>query len=98
MKTVYISGPITGFPDNNKPAFDAMHARIIAAGHIPVNPHLICASLPAGSSHQEYMRVCIAHLVVTDAIIMLPCWENSKGARAEYMVATWCGIEILEGI
>jgi hypothetical protein len=98
MKTIYISGPITGLPLGNKQAFDAMHARIIAAGHIPVNPHVICANLPAGSSHQEYMRVCIAHLAVTDAIIMLPGWENSRGARAEYMTATWCGVEILEEI
>lgn len=35
MKSVYISGPITGLPLENKPAFDDMHQRIIDAGHIP---------------------------------------------------------------
>lgn len=98
MKSVYISGPITGLPLGNKPAFYSMHQRIIDAGHIPVNPHVVCANIHEGSPHSEYMRVCIGNLVVSDAIIMLPGWENSKGARAEYLTATWCGIEILEEI
>lgn len=98
MKTIYISGPITGIPLGNKPAFDAMHKRIIDIGHIPVNPHVICQHLPNGATQAEHMRVCIGNLVVSDAIIMLPSWENSRRSRWEYLVATWCDLEILEDI
>ena len=36
---VYISGRMTGYPDLNRPAFDAAEKRLTARGHFVINPH-----------------------------------------------------------
>lgn len=38
---VYISGPMTGKPDLNRPAFDAAERRLTEQGHFVINPHRI---------------------------------------------------------
>lgn len=38
---VYISGKMTGCPDLNRPAFDAVEKRLAAQGHFVINPHRI---------------------------------------------------------
>ena len=40
---VYCSGPMTGKPDLNRPAFDAAEKRLTAQGHFAINPHRISA-------------------------------------------------------
>lgn len=37
-KRIYISGPMTGFPDHNIPAFNAAAKRLRAEGHFVINP------------------------------------------------------------
>lgn len=36
---IYISGPMTGLPDLNRPAFDAAEKRLTEQGHFVINPH-----------------------------------------------------------
>lgn len=38
---LYLSGPMTGKPDHNRPAFDAAEKRLTAQGHFVINPHRI---------------------------------------------------------
>lgn len=38
---VYCSGPMTGKPDINRPAFDAAEKRLTAQGYYVINPHRI---------------------------------------------------------
>lgn len=40
---IYISGPMTGHPNHNRPAFDAAEKRLTAQGHFVINPHRISA-------------------------------------------------------
>ena len=40
---VYISGPMTGIPDLNRPVFDAAEKRLTEQGHFVINPHRISA-------------------------------------------------------
>jgi hypothetical protein len=94
IKKVYISGPITGYPDGNRPAFLSAQKAIIHSGHIPLNPHVIGAHLPALSSWVAYMRVCIAALTEADEIVMLPGWVWSRGARVEWLVARVLKIKV----
>lgn len=36
---IYVSGPMTGHPDLNRPAFDAAAKRLRDEGHFVINPH-----------------------------------------------------------
>lgn len=36
---IYISGPMTGLPNNNRAAFDAAACRLSVVGHFVINPH-----------------------------------------------------------
>ena len=38
---IYISGPMSGYPDLNRPAFDAAEKRLTAQGHFVINPHRV---------------------------------------------------------
>ena len=40
---IYCSGPMTNYPDLNRPAFDAAERRLTAQGHFVINPHHISA-------------------------------------------------------
>lgn len=81
---VYLSGPMTGVPDLNRPAFNAAADQLRAMGMKVINP----AELPDVATWEEAMRIDLAQLV-TDchALIMLPGWHTSKGALIEIYVA-----------
>lgn len=106
-RSIYIAGPMTGYPNFNFAAFDAARDKLNAEGWTVVSP----ADLDResgfdalkGDSHEiitkEFMRKAIRAdldaLQRVDAIYMLKGWQDSKGATAEYHVAKWRGIEII---
>ncbi|MDP4455455.1 DUF4406 domain-containing protein, partial [Escherichia coli] len=53
---IYIAGPMTGYPDYNRAAFNAKASELMAEGHIVLNP----AMLPGGLCQSEYMDICLA--------------------------------------
>lgn len=76
--SVYIAGPITGVPEYWVP-FDAAAEELMAKGCVPLSP----ATLPEGLTRAQYMRMCFAMIDSADAVLFLPGWENSAGARLE---------------
>lgn len=91
-KRVYISGPMTGLPDLNFPAFFAEAERQQALGHVVVNP----AELnPPGTSWKDCMRRDIEELAGCDAIVMLDGWHLSPGAHLEMHIAHRLEMEII---
>lgn len=96
MKVVYVSGPMTGLPDFNFPAFNAAAASLRAKGHQVVNPAELDVQ-DAGKPMQwsDYLRRDIRALMDCEAIYMLDGWANSKGARLEHHIAQQLGLEIL---
>jgi len=95
---IYISGPITGMPGLNRPAFDAAAEHIRAAGFVPVNPFdLIDQERAARDGWQwsDYMRVDIAALCECDAIVLLDGWMFSSGAWLERQIASSLGLPLL---
>jgi hypothetical protein len=92
MKRIYLSGPMTGLPALNFPAFAAMTANLRADGHTVTNPAEIN---PDGGSWNDCMRRDIAALMYCDTVATLPGWEHSKGARLEVLIAERLGMTIV---
>lgn len=92
MTTVYISGPMTGLPELNFPAFNAAAFRLRAAGFSVVNPAELCPDPAADWS--QCMRADIKALCDCDVIALLPGWEDSKGAHLEVHIAHRIGIKV----
>lgn len=78
---IYISGPMTGLPDYNRPAFHLEAARLRALGYDVANP----AEIPEQPSNywHVYMRLALAMMLECDCIAMLPGWPGSRGALIE---------------
>lgn len=90
MKT-YISGPMTGYPDLNYPAFFAAEETVRALGHETLNP----ARHPAKGSWADYLRLDLADVLAAEQVVVLPGWEASRGAALEVHVAHQLGIPVL---
>lgn len=86
---IYISGPITGRDMAAvEMAFKEAEQKILDRGHVPVNPFTLSQQMPEDSTWIEYMRNDIPMLVHCDAILLLPGWIYSSGAKLEYEIAT----------
>jgi hypothetical protein len=95
MEKVYISGPITGYKNNNKESFTNAEYRLKQKGYEVINPLDVCASLPSDTIYTEYMRFDIRALTFCDSIYMLKGWKKSKGANIELTVAQVIGLKVL---
>lgn len=91
MAKIYISGPITGNP-NYKEQFAAISRKMAKDGHIVVDPSVETEGL----SPRDYMRISLARLESADEILLLPGWENSKGANIEKLYAEYIGLRVRE--
>lgn len=87
--SIYLSGPMTGLPDFNYPAFNAEAARLRAIGYHVENP----AENPQQATWQGYMRQALRQMMTCDAMALLPNWHESRGARIENSLAMDLGIK-----
>ena len=91
---VYLSGPMTGLPDFNRPAFHAAAAALRAQGYVVINPAEVDLGLAA--TWVDYMRIHLAEIArrVTQ-VFVLPGWESSRGAQLEVHVARSLGLPVV---
>lgn len=113
---VYTAGPMTGLPQFNFPAFDAMAARLRALGFEVVSPaeldneddRAAALASPDGSmltygqgtkkTWGQFLARDVLLIAdgdergIIDAIVVLPGWAKSRGARLETFVGRMlCG-------
>lgn len=93
MTRIYISGPMTGMPELNFPAFNRAAAGLRSLGHEVVNPAELDALDTIELSWEDYLRRDIKLLVDCNAIALLPGWEKSRGARLEVHIADALGMK-----
>lgn len=103
--TVYIAGPMRGYPKHNFPAFHA------AAKKWGKNPMIGAVINPAELDEQEgydntdisldskeHLKSCMKRdlnaLLDADAIVMLRGWEKSDGAVVEHSLAVYLQLVI----
>lgn len=89
---VYISGPMSGLPDFNRPAFYRAAAELRFNGCKVFNPAEM--NVPDDTPWPTLMRYCIRDLVDCDTIHMLPGWYRSRGARLEHAIALTLGMAV----
>lgn len=75
---VYIAGPITGV-DKYWEAFEKAEDELEAAGFAPLSP----SRLPSHLTKAQAMPICLAMINAADAVLFLPGYDNSVGARLE---------------
>ena len=92
MKRIYISGPMTGLPNLNFPAFNAAAEVLRVNGFDPVNP--VDINPDPKAKWVECMRKDIPAVCTCDAVALLPGWENSRGSHLEVQVAHALGLKI----
>lgn len=100
---LYLAGPMRGYKEYNFPAFHAAAARLRELGYEVWSP--------AERDEQEdgfdpktdeaqpieyYMRHDLPPVIASDAIAVLPGWQQSVGARNEVQVARMCGLPVLD--
>jgi hypothetical protein len=92
---IYIAGPMTGLPDFNYPAFYAAATRIRWARWEPVNPAEIFG-VSTDLPREAYIRADLKALAGCDAVAMLSGWQESRGARLEYLLARELSMPVMD--
>jgi nucleoside 2-deoxyribosyltransferase len=96
--TIYIAGPMKGYPDNNYPAFDRARDWLIENGHVVVSPADVTRQLRETLGEEptisQIAKADIFALLQCDTLFMLNGWEHSLGARTEHAIANWMRLAI----
>lgn len=103
MKSIYIAGPMSGYPEFNFPAFFAAQAELEARGWRVWNPAAKDSektldteafktgddrlAIVKGFDFRDAFGWDCDKIVRGDGIYMLRGWEASPGARAEHAIA-----------
>lgn len=95
--TIYLAGPMSGYPENNYPAFRSAAAYLRDLGYDVRSAHRVAHRTPEGRyeygqvegyAHEDYLRDDIrVALLPSQAIALLPGWHKSKGAVIEFTLA-----------
>lgn len=110
VRRMYIAGPMRGHENLNFPAFDRARDLALSEGWDPISPADLDRENNVHEDHVPTFnpadtrvfarRDCDALLSLRaelgDAIAMLPGWTRSTGARAEFFLASWLGLRILD--
>lgn len=91
MMRAYLSGPMSGVPEMNYPAFNAEASRLRALGFHVENP----AENAEQSSWEAYMKAAIVQMLSCEVVVMLPGWSESRGALIERELALRLGLKVI---
>jgi len=91
---VYVAGPITGWPDKNRPAFEKAEVELGSLGHEVYTPfmHEGGGDLP----YEEYLKLGLILMLSCDGVAMLPEWHTSTGATIEHDLAEKVRMHVLD--
>lgn len=83
-----------GPPSWNYPAFGEMAERLRNGGYEVISPHELHAPT-VDTAWDWYLRRDLCELVKCGRVVMLPGWEESRGAVLEHQVAESLGMVII---
>jgi len=96
-RTVYISGPMRGYPDLNFPAFHDAAARWRAAGWRVLSPAEDQPALtsPIDVFVRKDVEAVMSLQAGRDMVVVLPGWGLSRGAAAEVALARFREVKVV---
>lgn len=108
---VYLAGPMRGIPDFNFPAFDYAAEKLRALGFevfspadhdrllnpdIGNNPTGDESKITSGHTIRDFLGADLAWITrEADIVAVLPGWEKSSGANAEFAAGVAIGLSTL---
>ena len=98
---IFVSGPMSGFPNHNFDAFLKVEELLRHKGHDVISGRLLFQSEITNGrtrTHAEYQRAALKFMLAfeADSIAQLPGWERSTGACGEAAVALNLGMQFLD--
>lgn len=104
-KTVYVAGPMTGYPHHNFPLFFKAERELkklgykvinparmdVEAGELTIDGEIVKQTDPRSIAERDLLAI----LHDCDGVVLLPGWNFSKGARTERALAEWMNMSIL---
>lgn len=91
---VYIAGPMSGRPEFNYPAFHEEAERLRSLGHEVKSPAELGME-SSGYGWRECMRRALQLLLDCDIVVVLPGWQDSRGASLEVKIAESLGMRVI---
>lgn len=91
---VYVAGPISGWVDKNRVAFENAKTRLIALGHDAVTP--FDHEQGDDFTWEQYMKLGITLMLTCDGVCMLSQWHTSTGASLEHRIAMALKMDVRE--
>jgi hypothetical protein len=97
----YLAGPMSGLPDNNFPAFREAAEQLRFNGWTIINPveldedeGLAETAQLGDPEYKDALARDLRQLMDVDAIVLMPGYQNSKGAQTELSLARHYGLHI----
>jgi nucleoside 2-deoxyribosyltransferase len=87
----YLAGPMRGLPDSNYGAFAEARERLRRSGYDVHCPAEGATEPATDDSYAPQMAGCLDAVLKSDALIVLPGWGKSEGAKVEVAVAVATG-------
>lgn len=101
---IYLAGPMTGIENHNFPAFDAARDWLRnTLKWVVISPADMSREFGIDGSREvtpeewrECMKDDIGAILRSHALVVLPGWQGSRGARREILIAQTIGIPIYQ--
>ncbi|MDR0645971.1 MAG: DUF4406 domain-containing protein [Elusimicrobiota bacterium] len=86
---IYISGPMTGYPNLNRNAFYAKERQLRVLGYKDIrNPAIIEKLVGSGKDYADYLRLAVNWLITCDILVYVDNVKlSSRGCYAETLLA-----------
>jgi hypothetical protein len=102
QKHIYLSGPMTGIPDDNAGAFFKAEAYYMEKGCQVTNPYRLGVRYAQKHEYDSvndvnYHKLLandLMHMVGCTEVAVLPGWEQSEGVRMELIWAEKLGLPV----
>lgn len=99
MKVIYIAGKYRGpnawAIEQNIRAAEEVAAKVWAMGHAALCPHANSRHMEGVASDEVFLAGTLELMRRCDAVVLVPNWRDSEGARSEVVEAMRLGLPII---